>query len=340
MPQLPCPSTATAIPYTLSAMPSTTTNGKVIFNEKISSGYPVPGKTVVYDESEQLDLSSVPLDGGFLVKTIVLSVDPYMRGLMSESPDVTGFALGSPTASYGIGRVLRSESPQLKTGDHVYGFLSHEQYSVHPSSSSLRKIEKSPELSWSTYLGAAGMPGLTAYSAWKEYALSTGKGLVAFVTAASGPVGSMVVQLAKADGYKVIASAGSDDKVEFTKKCGADVAFNYKTTSTADVLKEHGPIDLYWDNVGGQILETALAHANMCARFIECGMISSYNGESYGPKVSRRRTSFSPTLPSRNTEPTAAIHQAHHHVRLHGRQPRGQVPGRLPQNDSPEARQR
>ena len=83
-----------------------------------------------------------------------------------------------------------------------------------------------------------------------------------------GPVGSFVVQLAKADGLKVIASAGSDEKVAFAKSIGADIVFNYKTTNTAEVLEKEGPIDVYWDNVGGATLDAALANAAMSARFI------------------------------------------------------------------------
>ncbi|KAI5886030.1 NAD(P)-binding protein [Schizophyllum commune H4-8] len=263
-----------------------TRNGEVIFSEKISSGYPVPSKTVTYDDTETIDLDNIPLEGGVLIKTLALSVDPYFRGLMAETTDVPGFVLGQPLISYGIGVVLRSDSPECIPGVHVYGMLPHHDYALlHPSTiSTLRKIVKHPHLSWATYLGAAGMPGLTAFSGWMEYAPRNGKGLTAFVTAASGPVGSMVVQLAKQDGYKVIASAGSDDKVDFIKSIGADVAFNYKTEDTEDVLSEHGPIDVYWDNVGGKTLESALANANLGARFIECGMVSGYNSEPYGVK--------------------------------------------------------
>jgi len=88
---------------------------------------------------------------------------------------------------------------------------------------------------------------------------------------------SLVIQLAKRDGMKVIASAGSDDKVQFMKEIGADVAFNYKTTKASEVLEKEGPIDVYWDNVGGESLEAALDAAANHARFIECGMISTYN---------------------------------------------------------------
>ncbi|KAL1740234.1 hypothetical protein HDZ31DRAFT_47889 [Schizophyllum fasciatum] len=231
-------------------MPSTT-NGKVIFNEKIASGYPIPGRTVRYDATEQLDLDAVPLHGGVLVKTLTLSVDPYFRILMAEGAEVV-----RGIAGFGIGLVLRSEDARWAPGDHVYGVLPYQEYSVLPSSAPLRKTERLPGLPWSTYLGAAGMPGLTAYAGWKEYALQDG----------------------------VIASAGSDDKVAFARACGADVAFNYKTADTAAVLKEHGPIDLYWDNVGGKTLESALENANAQARFLICGSIAGYNSEPYHPK--------------------------------------------------------
>jgi len=126
------------------------------------------------------------------------------------------------------------------------------------------------------------MQGQTAYYGWREFSKAK-KGETVFVTTGGGPVGSMVIQLAKDEGLRVIASAGSDEKVESMKSIGADVAFNYKTTDTAEVLTKEGPIDVYWDNVGGEILEAALNAANQGARFIECGMASSYGGSVSKP---------------------------------------------------------
>ncbi|KAF5335316.1 hypothetical protein D9611_011771 [Ephemerocybe angulata] len=276
------------------------TNGKVIF-KSIPKGYPEPGKTVVYDDSEKIDLESLPIpDGGFLVKTLYLSVDPYMRGRMRE-PDVKSYAppfiVGQPIDGYGVGVVLKSKSSEFKKGAHVYGTFStyigthnpglsrnatdtcvseHQNYIVFPNRADLMVLDNKQKLPWSYYVGAAGMPGKTAYMAWKEYS-SAKKGETVFVSGGAGPVGSFVIQFAKMDGCKVIASAGSDEKVEFMKSIGADVAFNYKTSNTLDVLNKHGPIDIYWDNVGGPTLEAALEAANVNARFIECGMISAYN---------------------------------------------------------------
>ncbi|KAG6846853.1 hypothetical protein H0H93_011438, partial [Arthromyces matolae] len=107
----------------------------------------------------------------------------------------------------------------------------------------------------------------TAFYGWKEFSKAK-KGETVFVTSGGGAVGSMVIQLAKLEGLKVIATAGSDEKVDFMKSIGADVAFNYKTTDTAEILAKEGPIDIYWDNIGGPILDQALAAANTHSRFI------------------------------------------------------------------------
>ncbi|KAJ3503200.1 hypothetical protein NLJ89_g8539 [Agrocybe chaxingu] len=253
-------------------------NGRVLFNS-IPEGFPIPGTTVIYDTSEHIDPESVPLDGGFLLKTLELSIDPYMRGRMRDAKIesyVPAFELGEPLLGYGVGVVLRSEYPGIKPGDHIYGGLEHKEYAIRKDLNLLSVIENPHNIPWSAFVGVLGMPGMTAYIGWKEYARAK-KGEVVFVTTGAGPVGSLVIQLAKADGLKVIASAGSDEKVQFMKELGADVAFNYKTSSVAEVLAKEGPIDIYWDNVGGKTLEAALDNAKIRARFIECGMITGYN---------------------------------------------------------------
>ncbi|KAF8558790.1 alcohol dehydrogenase [Imleria badia] len=258
------------------------TNARQIFNE-IPTGYPIPGQTTVYDTTQTIDLENVPLNGGFLLKTLVLSIDPYMRGRMRDASVksyISSFKLGQPLDNYGVGLVLRSENSAFEAGDHLYGRLPFQEYSIQAEPHGFSKIENEHKLPWSVFVGAAGMPGQTAYCAWKEYAQAK-KGEVAFITAGAGAVGSLVVQLAKRDGLKVIASAGSDDKVAFMKEIGADVVFNYKTTKTSEVLAKEGPIDVFWDNVGGETLDAALDAAARYARFIECGMISNYNGTPY-----------------------------------------------------------
>ncbi|KAJ7710412.1 chaperonin 10-like protein [Mycena rosella] len=234
-------------------------NARVLFNS-IPKDYPVPGESTVYDTTETIDLDNHPLNGGFLVKTLVLSVDPYMRGRMKGSDVksyIPGFVLGKPITGFGVGVVLRSENEDVPVGKHVYGIgFLHQEYFVLSNMSGFIFLEGKPGLPWSVYTGAAGMPGQTAYAGWKEYAY-----------AKPGET-ALVIQLAKRDGLKVIASAGSDEKVKFMRDIGADIAFNYKTTDTAEVLAREGPIDIYWDNVGGDVLDAALLHAAVYARFL------------------------------------------------------------------------
>ncbi|KAJ4477154.1 NAD(P)-binding protein [Lentinula aciculospora] len=264
------------------------TNGRLLFKD-IPTGYPIPGETTIYDTSTTIDLENEPLNGSFLVKTLILSVDPYMRGKM-RSPELESYTppyfVDEPLYNYGVGKVIRSEHSAFHAGDHVYGILDFAEYFIPKDISELKVIVR-PEstLPFSVYVGAAGMPGQTSYYGWREYAKAKA-GEVIFVTTAAGPVGSIVVQLAKQDGLKVIASAGSDEKVKFCKEIGADVAFNYKTTNTADILAREGPIDIFWDNVGGPILDVAISNAALHGRIIICGFITQYNNEEpYGIKV-------------------------------------------------------
>ncbi|OBZ77792.1 Zinc-type alcohol dehydrogenase-like protein PB24D3.08c [Grifola frondosa] len=232
---------------------SPVTNARVLFNE-IPTGYPGPS-TTIYDTSLKIDLENVPLEGGFLVKILVLSMDPYVRGRMRDPSDGNkgppAFTLGEPMSNYGVGVILRSESQAFKHGDHLYGQFPFQQYYVGKTATEFQILKNEVNLPWSAYVGVCGMPGQTAYHGWKEFAHPK-KGDVVFVTAGSGPVGATVIQLAKAEGLKVIASASTDAKVA-----------------------------CYWDNVGGETLEAALDGAAVGARFIECGMMSIYNRASY-----------------------------------------------------------
>ncbi|KAL0950334.1 hypothetical protein HGRIS_010305 [Hohenbuehelia grisea] len=265
---------------------ATVTNGRHLFNE-IPEGFPTPGKTTIYDESQTISLEDVPLNGGFLIKVLALSIDPYMRHKMRATNTKSftpAFELGKPLYNHGVGVVLRSELDGIKAGDHVYGLLSFEQYILQPNADGIEIIKNDENISWSSYVGAAGMPGQTAFVAWKEFSKAK-KGETVFVSTAAGAVGSVVVQIAKSQGLKVIASAGSEEKIKFLKEIGADVAFNYKTTDTAEVLAKEGPIDIYWDNVGGKTLEDVIDAANDYIRIIACGAISSYNTtDNYGIK--------------------------------------------------------
>ncbi|KAJ3493823.1 hypothetical protein NMY22_g20157 [Coprinellus aureogranulatus] len=201
-----------------------------------------------------------------------------------KKPMVPNYVVGQPMSGMGIALVLRSEVDSVKPGSHVVGYVPFQNYSVLPKEMApmLMPLDNPRKLPWSTFVGVLGGTGQTAWMAWEAFAQAK-QGETAFVTTAAGAVGSIVVQIAKLAGMKVIASTGSDEKVAFVKELGADIVFNYKTTSTKEVLEKEGPIDVFWDNVGGSTLDLALENANTGARFIECGMISGYNSPSLQP---------------------------------------------------------
>ncbi|KAF8601427.1 alcohol dehydrogenase [Ceratobasidium sp. AG-I] len=251
-------------------------NGSAIFNE-VPHGFPVLDKTIAY-KSETIDLETVPLDGGILVKTLYLSIDPYFRGRMKDPATAPGgFQLGKPIEGYAVVSVVKSEKDGVQPGDILY-VISHpfQEYAVLSASHQVRVIKNEPNIPLSAYLGVLGMPGQTSFYGL-ELVGQPKQGETIYVSSGAGAVGSLVAQLAKAKGLKVIASASSDDKIEFMKSIGVDVAFNYKTDGIADVLAKEGPIDIYWDNVGGATLEAALDACKMHARVVVVGAMSQYN---------------------------------------------------------------
>lgn len=225
-----------------------------------------------------------PREGQLLVRTLVLSVDPYMRGRMSTAKSyIPPFTLGKPIESGGIGEVLRSESPHYAVGDVVVGMMPWQERGI-AAANSVRKV--TPGASLTAQLGVLGMPGLTAYVGL----LDIGKpkaGETVFVSGAAGAVGSVVGQLAKIHGCRAVGSAGTDDKVRYlVEELGFDAAFNYKTTpDQRKKLREVCPsgIDVYFDNVGGDTLEAVIWNLNDHARVPLCGMISMYNESELPP---------------------------------------------------------
>ncbi|CAE7180927.1 unnamed protein product [Rhizoctonia solani] len=190
----------------------------------------------------------------------------------------SAFTLGKPISGFSVSRVLRSEKEGVKEGDNIYVYeTAFQEYNVLSAQHPVMVIDNKENLPLSLYVGVLGMPGKTAY-----YALDVigqpKQGETIYVSTGAGPVGATVSQICKSLGLKVIASAGSDDKVEFLKSIGVDVAFNYKKDKIADVLEKEGPIDIYWDNVGGESLDAALEACKDRARIICCGAISAYNG--------------------------------------------------------------
>lgn len=263
-----------------------TKNSAAIFNS-IPEFYPVINETLVHGTTT-IDLDTVPLHGGVLTKTLYLSIDPYQRGRMRSAERtsyVNAFEIGKPIVGFAVVSVLRSDKEGVRAGDVLYvPEYPFQEFNVLPPSHGFRIIQEEPGVPLSAYIGVLGMPGQTAF-----YGLETigkpVKGETIYVSSGASAVGSLVAQLAKAKGLKVIASAGSDDKVAFMKSIGVDVAFNYKTEDVAGVLAREGPIDVYWDNVGGSTLEAALDALSTGGRVVACGVISEYNSkERYGIK--------------------------------------------------------
>lgn len=218
------------------------------------------------------------LDDEFvLVKVLWLSVDPYMRGRMNQQRQyVAPFEIGGAISGGGIGQVVSSRSSGFLPGDFVLGTFRWREFDS-VSSPGLRKLD--PDLAPLTaHLGVLGMPGLTAFVGLRKIGGLKPSDTV-FVSAAAGAVGSVAGQIAKISGANVIGSAGSDQKVESVLNKGFDAAFNYKKTSVRKALVELAPegITLYFDNVGGDHLEGALANMANFGRVVMCGAISQYN---------------------------------------------------------------
>jgi len=265
---------------------------KVIFNQ-IPSGFPVAGETLKLVNTD-IDLDA-PLNGGILVKVLVLSLDPYLRGKMRDSAKKSytpAYEIGQTLSNYGVVRVLRSEHPDYPEGAHLYSQKTNfeEYFYVSKDDIAVAKyirlddVNKETKLPWSQFLGAAGMPGKTAAYGFSKIA-DAKPGETIFISSASGAVGSMVGQLAKERGLFVIGSAGNDAKVQFLKELGFDHAFNYKTHNLDEELTKLGrPIDINWEHVGTETLDTLLTHMNVEGRVILCGLIDSYNGKQYAYK--------------------------------------------------------
>jgi len=218
-----------------------------------------------------------PGHGQVLVRNIFMSVDPYMRGRMVDRRSyVPPFQMLSGGA---IGQVVASNNnKEFKAGDYVSNGLGWREWFVSPSQG-LQKLD--PKIGpIQSYLGALGMPGLTAYAGLLRIGeLKNGERV--FVSAASGAVGSIAVQIAKNKGCYVVGSAGSDEKCKFlTEELGIDGAINYrkaKDLTTAVREAFHEGIDVYFENVGGEHLVAALNNMRVNGRIPLCGMIDQYN---------------------------------------------------------------
>ncbi|RME55596.1 MAG: NADP-dependent oxidoreductase [Caldilineae bacterium] len=257
-----------------------TQTGREIRLRSRPTGLPTP---------ENFELAEVavpePQEGQILVRNHFMSVDPYMRGRMRDVKSyVPPFQIGEPLSGGAVGEVIASRSERFQVGDFVLHQLGWREYalvrdkSATPVDPSLAPLQ--------SYLGVLGMPGMTAYVGLLDIGQPQA-GETVFVSGAAGAVGSVVCQIAKLKGCRVVGSAGSERKIRWLEDvAGVDRAFNYKEVdSLRRTLAEACPdgIDVYFENVGGDHLEAALSQMNNFGRIVVCGMISQYNATEPQP---------------------------------------------------------
>jgi NADPH-dependent curcumin reductase CurA len=228
-------------------------------------------------DTRETAVQQVP-DNGVLRKTIYLSLDPYMRGRMSDGPSyATPVALGQTMVGHTVSTVVESKNPAFKPGDFVTGYDGWQTFGL-SSGAELRKLDPS-HAPISTAVGVLGMPGMTAYVGLLDIGHPR-PGETVLVSAASGAVGSVVGQIARIKGCRAVGIAGSAEKCEYVvHELGFDACVNYKDPDFTTVLKSACPsgVDIYFENVGGAVLAAALRLLNVGARIPLCGMISEYN---------------------------------------------------------------
>ena len=266
-------------------------NRRITF-ARVPRGIPVPGDF----SSDTVDVAA-PAAGQFLSRTIWLSLDPYLRNVMKGHP-LYGVQLrsGDPMHGETVSQVVESRHPAYAAGDYVLVKNGWQEYAL-SDGQGVRKLD--PQAApLSTALGVLGIPGLTGY-AGLLYLGEPKAGETVVVSAATGPVGSTVGQVARLVGARAVGIAGSDEKCRYAvEKLGFEACVNYRAGDLRALLKQACPggIDVYFDNVGGDVLAAALGNLALHARIVLCGMIGAYSSESpppgpfLGPVVAARAT--------------------------------------------------
>ncbi len=228
-----------------------------------------------------------PADGEILVKVLYISLDPAMRGWMNEGKSyIPPVGIGEVMRAGGVGRVVASKDARCAVGDFVYGTFGVQEYATVKASAATKIGPNVAQLP--VYLGTLGMPGMTAFFGLLEVGQpKTGDTVV--VSGAAGAVGSVVGQIAKIKGCRVVGIAGGREKCQYlVKELGFDAAIDYKAEDVKESLRKHCPkgVDVYFDNVGGDILDAVLTQLARGARIVICGAISQYNNTEgvNGPK--------------------------------------------------------
>jgi NADPH-dependent curcumin reductase CurA len=251
---------------------TTTETNRQIRLKKRPVGMPTPG-----DFEAVASPRPTPRDGEVLRRTIYLSLDPYMRGRMSDAASyATPVNLGDVMVGHTVSQVVDSRHPNFRAGDIVAGYDGWQEYAV-SDGKDLRKLDASVPIS--TAIGVLGMPGLTAYVGLLDIGQPK-PGETVVVSAACGAVGSIVGQLAKIKGCRAVGVAGSAEKCRYVvDELGFDAWVNYKTDDLVNALRDACPqgIDVYFENVGGAVFAAVLRLLNKFARIPLCGMISEYN---------------------------------------------------------------
>jgi NADPH-dependent curcumin reductase CurA len=243
-------------------------------------GWPVAEDFVL----AEVDVGDPP-DGHVLVRNVVMSVDPYMRGRMNDAKSYASpYGLDEPMYGGAVGRVEASGVTHLPVGALVRHGLGWREWAVVPARQAEPVDPAGDGVDPAAYLGVLGMPGLTAWVGVFDIA-SVRPGETLFVSAAAGAVGSVAGQLAKLTGLRVVGSAGTPEKVAWLRELGFDAAFDYHDGDVTDLLAAAAPegIDCYFDNVGADHLRAALATMNPFGRVAACGMIAAYNEQVPGP---------------------------------------------------------
>lgn len=237
----------------------------------------------VDDETWSLVTNPIPEieEGQVLIKQHYISLDPAMRGWMNNSKSyIEPMAIGSVMRAGSVGEVVASKNPKFKVGDYLAGTGGVQQYTATDGKGYYPVDPKMAPLP--TYIGTLGMPGMTAYFGITEVG-KIKEGDTVLVSGAAGAVGSIVGQVAKIKGCKVVGIAGGKKKCDYVvDELGFDACIDYKNENVASRFKEECPkgIDVYFDNVGGEILDIALSRLKMHARIVICGAISQYNNKT------------------------------------------------------------
>ncbi|KAK6244382.1 hypothetical protein QUC31_010791 [Theobroma cacao] len=290
-------------------------NKQVVLNNYVQ-GWPKEGDFRL--QCTETEIESIPNGSeAVLLKNLYLACDPYMRHRMCDNhisqPGTifkSSFTPGSVLVGYGVSRVIQSTHPDFKEGDHVWGLTGWEEYTMIPNPEKLFKITYTG-VPLSYYLGVLGVPGIAAHVGFFNLC-SPKEGETVYVSTASGGVGQLVGQFAKMMGCYVVGSTSTKEKVDLAKdKFGFSDAFNYKEEhDLSAALTRYFPegIDIYFDNVGGRMLDEVLLHMKAHGRVAACGMISQYNLEE--PEGIRNLFSMIP----RRVEIKGYIETDFHHI--------------------------